>query len=78
MALSIKISEQNYKILCELSGRLREKLHKPVSINDAISYLYSRRKVSDLAGTWKMSEKEVEEFTADLREGWGRWKIKSV
>lgn len=78
MALSIKISEGNYKILCELSGKLREKLHKPVSINDAISYLYSRKKVSDLAGTWKMSDNEAKEFMAGLREGWKRWKIKSV
>ena len=78
MPVSIKISEDNYKRLVSLSGSLREKLHKPVSINDAINFLYTRRKISDLAGTWKMSDKEAEEFISDLKEGWKRWKIKSA
>lgn len=78
MTMSIKISEENYRTLCGLSGRLREKLHRPVSINDAISYLYSRRKISDLAGTWNMRDHEAEDFMANLREGWKKWKIKSV
>lgn len=33
-------------------------------------------KLSDLAGTWKMSNKEVKNFLKDLRERWRRWKIK--
>ncbi len=78
MPVSIKISEENYKRLCSLSGRLREKLHKPVSLNDALSFLYSKRKISDLAGTWKMSDKEVEGFMSGLKEGWKKWKIKSA
>lgn len=78
MPLSIKISEENYKVLSVLSGRLREKLHKPVSINDAISFLYKRRKISELAGAWKMSDKEAENFMSELKEGWKKWKIKSA
>ncbi|MBS3113516.1 hypothetical protein J4448_00280 [Candidatus Woesearchaeota archaeon] len=78
MPISIKISEENYRRLCALSGRLREKLHKPVSINEAISFLYKKRKISDLAGTWKMSARESEEFMAGLREGWKKWKIGSA
>ena len=78
MPISIKISEDNYRVLCSLSGKLREKLHKPVSINEAISFLYKRRKISDLAGVWKMSDKEASEFIADLKEGWNKWKTKSV
>ena len=78
MPISIKISEENYKKLCELSGRLRERLHKPVSINEAISYLYKRKKISELAGTWKMNDEEVGEFMEGLREGWKKWKIKSA
>ena len=35
-------------------------MHKPVSINEALSYLYKRRKISELAGTWKMNDKEAE------------------
>lgn len=78
MPVSIKISEENYRMLCSLSGKLREKLHKPASINDAISFLYKRRKISDLAGTWKMSDNEAEKFMADLKEGWKKWKTRSA
>lgn len=74
--MSIKVSEENYKRLADLSGKLREALHKPVSINDAISFLYSRRKVSDLAGAWKMSDDEADKFMSDLKKGWKKWKTK--
>ena len=76
--MSIKISEENYKILCSISGKLRESLHKPVSINEAISFLYKKRKISDLAGTWKMKKQEAEEFLTELKEGWSKWKTKSA
>ena len=78
MSISIKISEDNYRELCSLSGKLREKLHKPVSINDAISFLYKRKNISELAGAWKISDKEVQQFITELKEGWKKWKIKSA
>ena len=78
MPISIKISEDNYKMLCSLSGKLREKLHKPVSINEAISFLYKGRKISDLAGAWKMNDKEAEEFMGELKKGWKKWTIRSA
>ncbi|WP_457555802.1 hypothetical protein [Candidatus Pyrohabitans sp.] len=46
---------------------------KPVSIEDAIRYLI-RRKISDLAGAWDVSEEEVREVKASLRRGWKAWK----
>ena len=78
MAISIKISEENYKKLCSLSGKLRHRLHKPVSINEAISFLYKKKKISDLAGAWDISDKEITEIMSNLKKGWERWKIKSV
>lgn len=78
MAVSIKISKENYERLCSLSGRLREELHKPVSINEAISYLYKKGKVGDLAGILKMSDSEVEGFMGELKRGWKKWTIKSA
>ncbi len=78
MHVSIKISEENYRRLCFLSGKLREELHKTVSINDAISFLYNRRKLSDLAGSWKMSDMEAKSFMEDVRKRWKGWKIKSA
>ena len=76
MQVSIKVSEENYKRLCALSGELRGKLQKPVSINEAISFLYSKRRISDLAGTWKMSDEEAEGLTRALRKGWKKWTAK--
>lgn len=78
MAVSIKISEENYRRLCALSGRLREKLRRPVSINEAINFLYKNRKLSGLAGSWKMDDNEAETIMGSLREGWKTWKIRSV
>lgn len=78
MNVSIKVSDENYKNLCSLSGKLRESLHRPVSINDAITFLVKKRNLSDLAGCWKMTDKEAEEFTSSLKKGWGKWKVKSV
>lgn len=78
MSISIKISEENYRRLCSLSGKLREELGKPVSINEAIGSLYKKGKISDLAGIWKISNKEVEEFTGNLKKGWKKWTIRSA
>lgn len=78
MAISIKISEENYARLCSLSGELRSKLHKPISLNDAINFLYKKRRLSDIAGSWKMSDKEVESFTKELKRGWKNWGVKSA
>ncbi len=63
-----------------LSGELRKIKQKPVSINGALTYIQKKekRKLSEIAGTWKMSDKEAEEFLGSLRKGWARWKIKSV
>ena len=76
MPISIKISEENYKRLVSLTGELRIKLHKPISINEAINFLYKKKKISDLAGSWRMSDKEAAEFNMNLKKGWSKWKTK--
>ena len=78
MSISIKISEENYRKLNSLSGTLREKFGKPISINDAITHLSRKMNVSDLAGSWKMNDAEAKDFTNNLRRGWSKWKIKSA
>ena len=78
MLKSIKISKENYEKLCNSSGRLTETLNRPVSINEAISFLYKKRKLSDIAGSWKMKEKEAEKIKEYIERGWRNWKIKSV
>lgn len=73
MSVSIKISRENYERLCSLSGSLRSELHRPVSINEAISLLCKKGRLSELAGSWEMDDKEAEEFMAELKKGWKRW-----
>ena len=70
---SIKLSEDTYRKLVEIAGRLQVECKKPVSIEDAIRYLI-RRKISDLAGAWEVSEEELREVRASLRRGWKAWK----
>lgn len=70
---SIKVSEETYKRLVELAGKLQAELKKPVSIEDAIRYLM-RRKISDLAGSWDVSDEEVREIKESLKRGWSTWK----
>lgn len=78
MSISVKISEENYEKLCELSGKLTAKLHRPVSINDAISFLYRKKKLSDLAGAWVIRDEEVDSFKKNLKKGWKQWGKRSV
>jgi predicted CopG family antitoxin len=70
---SIKVSEETYRKLVELAGKLQAELKKPVSIEDAIRYLM-RRKISDLAGSWDISDEEVKVIKESLRRGWSTWK----
>jgi len=71
---AIKISEENYKWLVQLSGEMQKQQGKPVSIDKAITMM-KREKISDLAGSWEMSDKEAETIYKKLSEGWKKWKI---
>lgn len=73
MSTSIKISDENYERLCEISGKLQEKLKKPVSLNEAITHLYNKTMIEDLAGSWKMTDKEERELKRELKEAWKKW-----
>ena len=77
---TIKISKESYQWLCQEAGRLQEKEKKKVSIDDALKFVQNKMKgrLSDVAGGWKMTDKEVETFMGDLKKGWKRWKIESV
>ena len=70
---SIKLSEDTYKKLVEIAGKLQAELKKPVSIEDAIKYLLKRR-ISNLAGSWDLSNDEVQAIKKSLNEGWKAWK----
>lgn len=73
----MKISEGNYRWLSSLAGEIQKMRGKPVSLDETLSSLRGR-KISDLAGSWTMSEKEVTEMRKNLHEGWHKWKIESA
>ena len=54
-------------------------LGRLVSLDEAIWYLLKGVKeegrISDLSGSWDMSESEARDIERGLREGWKRWKL---
>lgn len=77
-AKTVKISEANYRALCEYAGELQRDLGEVVSVDRALTFVLYRSKLSDLAGSWKMSDKESDEIMKDIKKGWKNWKIKSA
>lgn len=74
---TIKISEANYKWLSILAGDIQTSAGRPVSLDETLSRLRTK-KLGELAGSWKMSDKEAADMEKKLSEGWHRWKTVSV
>lgn len=76
---TVKISKETYAKLSEIAGELQMRLRHPVSLDDAMEYLISLRgkgaKVTDLAGSWDISDEELAEIKASLTEAWKRWRL---
>ena len=74
MTKAIKIGDETYERLNKLAGNLQAEKGTKVSIDEAILHLMgSRKKLSDFAGQWALSEKETKEMMKDLKKGWKRW-----
>lgn len=78
---TIKISKETYAKLSKVAGELQMRFKRPVSLDEAMNYLLSlkrgrkRFKISDLAGSWEMSDEEWVEIRASLTEAWRKWKV---
>jgi len=77
---TIKVKEETYRKINALVGVLREKEKKPVSMNDAIlkaltEVRVAKPKLSDFAGSWKMSDAEAKKLKKEIRDVWKTWKI---
>lgn len=72
---TVKLSEDNYNWLCEVAGTAQAEEKRMVSIDDALSKVRKSftGKLSDLGGSWKMSDKAAEELMRELRRDWKRW-----
>jgi len=77
-AKTIKISPKVYAELNAFAELLSDRLKRRVSIDDALGDLLShahRKKPSDFAGAWVMSDEEEKEIKESLRELWRTWKM---
>ena len=79
---TIKISEENYRWLLELTALLERKRGRRVSFDESLNELkknkVGKNNIMDLAGAWKdISDKEWGNIRASLDERWKKWKIKS-
>ena len=76
---TIKVSKETYAELSQIAGELQIKLKRPVSMEEAIKHLTKRRrkgvKISDLAGTWKISDEEAKEIEDYIDRAWKKWRV---
>ena len=71
---AIKVSKETYAKLGEIADELQVKLRRPVSIEEALKDLIKRRekgrKISDLAGSWNVTDAELIETKTSMDEPW--------
>ncbi len=60
----------------EAAGKLRSRLRRPVSMDEVLESLLRERNLrpSDFAGSWFMTESELNEFERGLKAAWKSWK----
>jgi hypothetical protein len=77
-AKAVKVSKETYAKLCGIAGELQVKLKRPVSIEEAMKHLIRLRekgaKITDLAGSWNITDEEIKETKASISEAWKKWK----
>jgi len=77
---TIKVSEETYTELVKIAGELQMEFGRPVSLDEAVRHLIRLRskvegfRISDLAGSWDISDEELNEIMASLREVWRKWR----
>jgi len=71
---------ETYNELCRIAGVLQTQIGHPVSLGDAIKFLLNKKRkkniISDLAGTWDVTEEEIKDIGESLEKGWMKWKMK--
>jgi predicted nucleic acid-binding Zn-ribbon protein len=74
---AIKISKETYAKLNQIAGELQTKLKRPVSIEEAMKYLMKEKekgkKITDLAGSWNITDKELKQIKTSISEAWKTW-----
>lgn len=77
---AIKVSKETYAELSAIAGELQVKLKRPVSIEEAMKHLINKRKkgkkITDLAGSWNITDEEAKEIKSSISQVWETWKPK--
>src|SRR5207253_11350736 len=76
---TIRVSEDIYKEVNRVAGRLRQESGHPVSMDDVLELHIKTRglKLSDFQGAWKIADSEAEDLFKSLRKRWSHWKYPS-
>ena len=81
---TIKISEENYRWLLKMAADLQKEYETPITFDYTLNVIKNnsynkmkKKKLSELAGSWKMSNAEAEKLKKSIRKSW-KWKIQSV
>ena len=72
--MTCKFGESNYKELCNIAGKMQTEQKKTVSIDKSSIQLKKSKPISDLAGSWKMSDKKARVLLAGIKKGWDKIK----
>mgnify|MGYP001626294695 FL=1 len=78
MYKTVRVREETYRKLNELAASLREKLGRPVSLDEVIRRLITDRGIERLAGSWEMDSKEEMEIRKAIEELRSRWKPRTA
>ncbi len=73
---TVKVSRETYEKLNEVAGRLRARLRRPVSVDEALDATFKAGKTrpSDFAGTLSLTENEAQDIIKELNNFWSKWK----
>jgi hypothetical protein len=76
---TIRVDDETYERICRRAGELQMERKRRVPLDEAIRTLLkltpTNNRISDLAGTWQVEDKEVRTILAALREGWKQWQL---
>ena len=78
MVKTIKISDENYVWLTKIAGKLQHENGHLVSIDAALTSLHKSRNITELAGSWKESEKQISGTTKELKDRWKLWRLRYI
>lgn len=74
---TIRVEDETYERICRHAGELQMERKRRVPLDEAIRSLLkaapANNRISDLAGTWHVEDREVKMILTALREGWKQW-----